>query len=212
MTEIVTTSLPGAIVTLWDRPPETNRISHDPASPPIPFGEVVFSGVEVIPAKILTDTSKWQLTCTIPRGYVYLLHNFTVFADSTTVVLDDFEKGMRILINGNPGDPGSVFVDGLVAYNATTHFFGTATSPNSVQNNATGAAAKIASFLIPAEAWPRTPIVCAGGDGTFNLSWFDMSGDSSALVNATFRISFLMYTIEQLRNFALHSPILSYPS
>ncbi len=210
MAEVVTTTLPTPRIILWERPAETDRFTHDPASPAIPFGEAVFSGIQVIPAKINTNTSKWQLTISLPRGYAYLLAECALWVDSTEVVLDDFEKAMRVLITANPGDPNVVFSNGLLLINQMTHFSGT-TNKNSVQNNASGAAADFTQFSIPPGAWPRSPIMCEAGDGTWNLSWFDMSADSSALVNANFRIRFLMYTVEQLRTYPIHSPILTYP-
>ncbi len=195
MATITTSTAPTAILKTWDVPPATVSNPRLEGTA-VPRGELVFPFVESVPLKLTTDTSRWLLTVTLPRNFVYILSHFDLQVSGAQATLDDFERGMPVTVLGDPSLPELIYED----------FFSMTLFDESVRGyeyNETGAVQ--ASF----RPWnfPTRPIPCVDGPGTIQVAYYvNNTANATAALLIQGKVIVLIYTIEQWRRAPLHTP------
>lgn len=188
MATVTTQTASSGQILNWDTPPGVSGY---------PRGEIVFAGIQTIPLKDAANVSIWELTCTLPRNFVWRLAELRFEAESDAeAVFDDWERGARVRISANAGS----FIDDFGCFSSTRVY---TQSQNSMPFTVgatndifeTFETAKLPGYFIDARQ-----------DASIVLTWLDVTSDSTAITTARFRIRCFMYTQEDLLNYAIHVP------
>ncbi len=156
----------------------------------IPRAEILFTGTDTIPAKILTNESLWTLTCNLPRNFVYRCVEMRLWCTAdTTGDLDDFQESMFGLITPDPAPAWSFLV---TAESAAFEYRDAATKD-------------VLRYYKNASSI-EAPII-AEDDSSIYMTWFDNSTDATASVVTNWRIRVLQYDIQQYHHYPVHHPI-----
>lgn len=168
----------------------------------IPRGEVVFAGVQTVPAKLAADINRWLLVMVLPRNWVYRLVELQVVG-----LMEDGEP----MQEGQPAMFGQIISD---AVNELDWFFTLlnigqwgAVNQDAFPKDFAGQANDIWAQFVPAfQAVDGYTIDSSAGTGQVSVAWMDKSGDASAAWDAHFRFRFLMYDVRQVNFWPMHAP------
>ncbi len=194
MAIITTATVSGGDHVQWSRPGGT-------AINAIPIGQLNFRGGATIPLKITTNDSLWTLSCTLPRNFVWIPTKCTVQAFSAQEGdLDGWEDGILGRTNDGVDD-----IDIFNMYNMTSYYHSTGFDSYFWEAD-TGADAKTTSFDVAQQSqFPSSAINCDTAPGAITLNWFSNSSSEIDITTILFRVSALQYTIEQFREWPLHT-------
>lgn len=189
MTDITTAVTDSGVLTSWAIPDEQTGYGG-------PRGDLVFSGTDVIPALITTNESKWQLTCTVPRGFAWKYASFTCsFTSDDFSDFDDMERGGKMVITMDDQVDERAWFSETRLYNV---------SVNSNAFDFTDTADVFAQFIIPNPPdyfmYPRL------ADGTIVFTMMDVTTSATNAMAVRWRMRLLQYTYEQCNSWQAHYP------
>lgn len=203
MTQINTLTTGTFRLRSWDRPNRGTgrRTRFQDATP---YGELQFSGVQIIPAKITTDTSRWQLSCVLPRGFAYAITQIGYSVETTTAASLNLSTGFDVASSWSTF--GTIpnltnTLDTFLMRNAYTNI--TNATAGSTQTNALFF---VTAFKPAPEQFPNTLIPCTSGNGSIVGSWMDKNNQNTVAVTVAYRIRLLQYSIEQYREAPISTP------
>lgn len=171
----------------------------------IPIGEQVFDGSVATTLSGATDTATWTLQCNLERNYVHKLVDFQVqISAAGTADMAEWEPGMTVLCSTDKAGLSSVFENtfelrGDVYQRDPTSIlvaFRSHASTNPYQR-----------FFHPIDL--PGDLLDASDAGRLFLRWFNESGAATATVTAKWHARTLIYTIDALNTWNIHTPRLS---
>lgn len=198
MVDIVTATVPTPNVRLWKIPP-------DPQLGLMPRGEVIFTGTQVLPELEAGDNAEWTLNMVLPRNFWFRVVEAMVqtVTDNAGDVLDP-DAGMRVIVDTD--------APGAVQWNFPLHrvrFFQDSSSPEVHMRIAFQSATEnelMQFWHIPPGIKVDTFVDNSAGSARLFLTWFNDSPLTDP-IDCIFRFRLLMYDVEQINQFPVHTPV-----
>lgn len=168
----------------------------------IPRSERVYTGATVVPAKILTDTSHFKLSCRLPTNFVYRLLALQMSVLSPSLdAIQDFSPGMMI----------TILVDGFIERQFPIYGLSIERiAAESFMWSLTSAESETTSFALePGYGGPYSEVIesfGASSDSQIIVDYIDGSNDSTVAIVVRHWVRVLQYDIEQVHHYPMHSP------
>ncbi len=197
MVDNTVSTVPEGIITQWERPPTPldNGL--------VPWGEIVFAGLQVLPIKAAVDQDQWILQMNFERNFHYRVIEFSIsvvcpFEDD----IIDWEPAMRVIVSSDA--PGFVDYNFLMVNQLMSAL---ATSTRESFQSAFAAVTNDTRTQFVAPFLPSGLIDASGGAARLFLNWMNVTGNLSNAVTVGFRMRALIFTTDQARNWPIHTPL-----
>jgi len=175
--------------TSTDSPPIRPYVGPDAGINPV--GEIVFSGLEVIPGKSAANESEWTLTLNFPLNFAYrLIYACVDGIASGESEFVDWAPAQRVTVSSAREEDFSFEMRGA-GYVGTPDAESFPITPAGLLTNA--------RFFTPPYL-PGQILV----DPTLALRWMDVSTDTSTDMEARWRFRAHVFSIEQAARFGIH--------
>jgi len=196
MATVTTTHTPEIEIDLWVNP---SNIGGNQSG--IPMGRIRYQGAFTVPAKALNDTSQVIIDVNLPANNVYRSEAFFLAAAGTTnAPLADFNPSWlgRLLTN----DSGS-FTQFVCTNNVLEGTAGNNEWVFTFMDNAIG---QYQISWTPTQDLSRLLFTSLEGTAGMNLGWTDGTTTTTDAVTVYYHFTFLQYSVDAARGWALNTP------
>jgi len=196
MATVSTSSSDNGQVSTWSIPPGS--------TPPgqVSRGEVVFQGSDQIPAVGAGDDSLFMLQCNFPRNFIYRVVEWRAWVvGNSEGALEGPEQALTLIVSSDAPD----FNDFYALAPMTSWFDGAAGAPVSNLNYVPSAATNDRMSFFKLSQPIDTFIDSNAGAARLFHRWVNPTASTSAFT-IYWRIRALMYDVEQLRKYSVHTP------
>jgi len=181
--------------------------SVPPISSSAPISRVVFSDAVTIPIKDAANETRMRMTATLPRNFFYRVSELelTLLSDAVDVFTPATGFELAALVNINEG--GAV-INRFPMYNQLNNLIGA----DAVKIDVDATTQDFGTFFVadPANNISKFFIDATTADATLRITLMDTSADATAAVELRWRATFMMYTVDQSRDWPSNSPTLIY--